>query len=113
MAKNSKIQNGLAESGLNIPPADNAGEVPSVYANTIEMLSMNHIDVRIAFNEVVVETGNAVRNVRRANVVMPVPSFLNLVQIVTANAERLMAASRQQAEQAQAVLTASLNPSQK
>ena len=69
---------------------------------------MNWIDVRIAFNEVVIETGNQVRVERRANVVMPVAAFMTMVQLLAANAQNLAASQQQQAEQAQALLQAKI-----
>jgi len=96
------------EGMLAIPAASNALDVPSAYANSIELLSMNWIDVRIAFNEIIVETGNNVRVQRRANVVMPVAAFKTMVQVLIANAARLAASEQQQAEHAQALLQAHL-----
>jgi hypothetical protein len=68
------------------------------------MLSMNHIDVRIAFNEVLFESGNKPMTLRRANVVMPVPAFMMMVQILSANAQNLIAMGPQQAAMEQAAV---------
>ena len=99
---------GTPEGAIVLPQPSNALDVPSVYSNVIEILSMNWIDVRIAFNEVVIETGNQVRVERRANVVMPVAAFMTMVQLLAANAQNLAASQQQQAEQAQALLQAKI-----
>jgi len=96
------------EGMLAIPAASNALDVPSVYANSVELLSMNWIDARIAFNEIVVETGNNVRVQRRANIVMPAAAFKTMVQVLMVNAARLAASEKQQAEHAQALIQAHL-----
>ena len=93
---------------MTLPAPSHTLEVPGVYANTVEILSMNYIDVRIAFNEVVVETGNQLRVERRANVVMPVPAFMMIVQVLNANARVLAASQQKQAEQAQGLLQAKI-----
>ena len=93
-----------------IPTVANAADVPSVYANIIEMLSLNHIDVRFAFDEVIVESGNKATNYRRANVVMSVPAFLTMVQILQVAAQRVMEMGPESAAIAQAHLTAALKP---
>ena len=74
---------------------------------------MNHIDVRIAFNEMMVETGNKTTALRRANIVMPVPSFLAMVQILQLHAQKLMTSAPQVAEKAQAHLQAAIESAQK
>ena len=103
-AKSAKRAAPGSHEPVSVPPASNASEVPSVYANTIEMLSMNHIDVRIAFNEVLFESGNKPMTLRRANVVMPVPAFMMMVQILSANAQNLIAMGPQQAAMEQAAV---------
>jgi hypothetical protein len=96
-----------ASSNLDIPPASNAWEVPSVYANTFEILSMNHIDIRFGFNEVQLETGGGeIKTVRRANIVMPIPAFMIMLQLLNVNAKRLMETGQQQAQEMQAHLRA-------
>jgi hypothetical protein len=74
---------------LPIPPASNVENVPSVYINSAEVLSMNQIDVRIAFNEIVVEGKDDIANVRRANIVMSVPHFIALAQMLAENVHKL------------------------
>jgi len=89
---------------VSIPAASNALDVPSTYANSIELLSMNGIDVRIAFNEIVIETGNKIRAERRANIVMPTAAFNTMVQVLVINAANLAGAEQQQADHVQALL---------
>ena len=101
--KSSKVMT-AAPPQLAIPPVENAAEVPGVYANTIEMLSANHIDVRFGFNEVVIDSNNSIRNVRRATIVMPTTAFLTMVQLINANAQLLVSTSQRQAAQEQAKL---------
>ena len=69
------------------------------------MLSANHIDVRFAFNEVAVETGNVVRAIRRANIVMPTAAFMTMMQILNANVQLLAPKLPEQAAQSQENLT--------
>jgi hypothetical protein len=85
-AKKGKVASAV-DKPVAVPLPTNASEVPSVYANIFEMLSMNHIDVRFGFDEVVLETGNKPTTFRRANVVMSVPAFLTMVQIVQVHAQ--------------------------
>jgi len=113
MAKLKPPKSPPAPVQLVIPPADNAPEVPSVYANTIEILSMNYIDVRIAFNEVIIETGNRPIVKRRANIVMPTPAFMVALQAVNFNAQVLAASIQKQADQAQASLQAQIQAHEK
>jgi hypothetical protein len=87
---------------LPVPVVSNAGEVPSVYSNFVEILSMNHLDVRLAFNEVAVETGNQVKSFRRANIVLSVPAFMHMLQILNVNAQVLAARVPQEAAAADA-----------
>lgn len=83
--KRNKIGQPLLDSEA---PA-NALSVPSVYANSIEILSMNHVDVRIAFDEICIETGNIGRVERRANIVMSVPAFMMAMSVLNINAKQL------------------------
>ena len=83
---------------LDIPAPLNIQEVPSSYVNNVEVLGMNHVDVRIAFNEILVEKGVVTEVKRRSNLVMSVPTFLNMVQILIANANSLKEAHLQSAE---------------
>jgi hypothetical protein len=108
MAKRVKSEKASVAPSLPIPSPSNASEVPSVYSNIVEVLSMNHIDIRIAFNEVTIEGGNNISTLRRANVVMSVPTFLTMVQILNANAKNLVASQNAQAEAAQAYLQAQI-----
>jgi hypothetical protein len=85
-----------------VPPVENADQAPGVYANAIEMLSGNHIDVRFGFNEIVVESGNSIRNIRRATIVMPTGAFLTMVQLLSGNAQLLAVTAQQQAAQGEA-----------
>lgn len=94
---------------VEIPPAANAPEVPGVYSNMFEMLSMNHIDVRFAFNEVAFETGNAVKTLRRANIVMPTAAFLSMMQILNGNTQSLLSTAHQVQAQEQARMQALIN----
>jgi hypothetical protein len=79
-----------------------------------DMLSMNHIDVRLAFNEVVIENGGVVRTVRRANVVISTAAFMTMVNIINANTQILAANMQQSATQAQThfqeMVNARINP---
>lgn len=95
-------------SQIVLPSATNATEVPSTYANTIEILSMNHIDVRIAFNEVIIETGNKPIVKRRANIVMPTHGFMMALQVLNFNTQNLAASMQKQMDQAQALLQAQI-----
>ena len=83
---------------LDIPAPLNIQEVPSNYVNNVEVLGMNHIDVRIAFNEILVEKGAVTEVKRRSNLVMSVPTFLSMVQILMANANSLREAHQRSAE---------------
>jgi hypothetical protein len=108
MPKRTKSNGHTGASELAIPAVANAAEVPSVYSNAIELLSGNHIDVRLAFNEVVIESGNRLTTVRRANVVMSVPAFMTMVQVLSANAQVLAAAIPQQQALAEAKVKAAI-----
>ena len=102
MAKRSEKKSpAKSVTSVNIPPPANAADVPSTYANMIEMLSANHIDVRFAFNEVAVDTGNVARSIRRANIVMPTAAFMTMMQILNGNLRVLLAKVPQQAAQNQ------------
>ena len=108
MAKRKAPKALLMPEQLVIPAAENVLEVPSIYANTIELLSMNHIDVRMAFNEVIIETGNRPTVKRRANIVMPMQAFMLMLQALNANAQVLAASQQKQVEQAHAALQAQI-----
>lgn len=95
-------------SQIVLPSATNATEVPSTYANTIEILSMNHIDVRIAFNEVIIETGNQPIVKRRANIVMPTHGFMMALQVLNFNTQNLAASMQKQVDRAQSLLQAQI-----
>src|SRR5580692_1991171 len=101
-AIHKKPETQVALQPVDIPPPVNAGEIPGVYANMFEMLSMNNIDVRFAFNEVSFETGGAMRTLRRANIVMPTQAFLAMIQILNANTQVLLSNAQSSAAMAQA-----------
>lgn len=63
--------------------------VPSAYVNQAEVLTAGPIDVRLAFNEILVDHHVAPKMVRRANLVMSQTTFLNLVQLLTTVAARM------------------------
>jgi hypothetical protein len=90
-------------AGLILPPAQNVDSVPSVYINNMEMLSMNSIDVRIAFNEVVTESGPSgggvptLSRIRRASIVMSPQHFIAMLQMLNLNAQSLMAGQQDEA----------------
>lgn len=69
---------------------------------------MNHIDVRIAFNEVIIETGNKPIVKRRANIVMPTQGFMMALQVLNFNTQNLAASMQKQMDQAQALLQAQI-----
>ncbi len=75
----------------NLPLVENADAIPSVYSNSVEVLSMNLVDVRLAFNEVVIESGNRFRVLRRANVVLPKAAFTTMMRVLELNAKNLEA----------------------
>lgn len=91
---------------IEIPRPSNGAEVPSTYVNNFEILSMNHIDVRIAFNEIVIEGADRLSSMRRANLVMPVPIFMALTALLSANARNLAIVGPQQAHQEQSDIQA-------
>jgi len=108
MAKKKAGETKRPDGAIPLPPAENVADVPSTYANTIQVLSMNHIDVRLAFNEVVIEEGKKISVVRRANIVMPTPAFLMNVQLLVANAQNLVKNQNKQAEIMQSHLSAQI-----
>jgi len=69
---------------------------------------MNHIDVRIAFNEVIIETGNQPIVKRRANIVMPTHGFMMALQVLNFNTQNLAASMQKQVDHAQALLQAQI-----
>ena len=69
---------------MTIPRPTNASEVPGVYANNVE-ISASAFDVRVFFNEVVVENGIA-STYRRASVVMSIDHFVVMAMAFMANA---------------------------
>ncbi len=101
MATKKKSENAVVKN-MEIPAALNIADVPSVYSNGFELLSMNHIDIRLGFNEVLIDSGNQVKTLRRANVVMPIPAFMIMLQLLNANAKMLMEVGQQQAKEQQA-----------
>ena len=98
----------MPEGTVPLPLPSNVLEVPGVYANAFQVLSMNHIDVRIAFNEVIAEMGGELRVERRASVVMPTEAFLTMVQLLVANTQILVSSRQQQAEKVRAAIQAQI-----
>ncbi len=81
-----------------LPPATNPLNIGSVYVNNVQLASANIFDVRILFNEVVIEEGKRVTVERRANIVMSVSEFMALVQLLNANVPVIQKSIQMQAE---------------
>jgi len=80
-----------------MPAPSNIADVPSVYANNVQILGAGNFDVRIAFNEVSTEDGGkSVTVLRRANLVMSVPHFLAMVKLLNTQADAIIAAQELQ-----------------
>lgn len=62
--------------------AVNAAEVPSTYVNGVQVLGVSAFDVRLGFNEVLIEDGMKLTCMRRANVVMSPSHFEAMVQVL-------------------------------
>ena len=71
-----------------MPPAANAAEVPSLYVNNVEVLSISTIEVRLGFNKIAVEGKNGTTE-RKANIVMSVPHFIAMTNMFNASATSL------------------------
>src|SRR4051812_29576129 len=69
--------------------AENKDEVPSAYVNHIQVLTAGLIDVRLGFNEIIVDNGSPMRLLRRANIVVSTTTFLNLVSLLNGVAKRI------------------------
>jgi len=69
---------------LQIPQTVNIENVPSTYCNNLEVLAGGMLDVRIGFNEILVERGQPrrVAVIRRANIVMSYPHFKSMVELL-------------------------------
>jgi hypothetical protein len=80
MAKRVKPQSKIQP--VHLGATSNVENVPSIYVNNVEILAVNPIDVRIAFNEVLAERPNVFTPVRRVNLVMSTASFLALIPIL-------------------------------
>jgi hypothetical protein len=99
-----------------LPPARNIDAVPSIYVNNVEMLSMNAIDVRIAFNEVTAEEGSGGRptlsRIRRVNIVMSAQHFLAMLQVMNLNAQTLVAGQQAEADLVQRQIAEAIRQAQ-
>lgn len=80
------------------PPVINSAEVPSVYVNSLELLSAGEFDVRIGFNEVSVERGAdnnpVITSHRKANIVMATEHFFSMLTLLSLNGNAIMEARR-------------------
>ena len=112
MAKVKAAKKTVADQEETLPSPFNETDVPSIYSNAFQLLSMNFIDVRIAFNEIIVDSGSKPRVQRRANIVMPVASFLTMVRMLSVNAQHLQADQERQSRAANAKIDALIESAQ-
>ena len=64
-----------------LPKTTNPDGVKSVYVNNMEFI-MNGMEARLLFNEVIMETGNALAVERRATVVMRLQHFVAMAHLL-------------------------------
>ena len=62
--------------------------IKSIYANNVE-LNASNVDVRMMFNEIIVDHANAITVERRANVVMSMQHFFLFKQVLDQFAAKL------------------------
>jgi hypothetical protein len=87
-----------------IPPATNPNGVKSVYVNNMEFL-MNSLEARLNFNEIIPGAGPLTVE-RRASVVMSLPHFLAMAQVMHAQTENVTKAVKDGLEAVTAAINA-------
>jgi hypothetical protein len=95
IVKSSKKKSAPAIPDARKLPLINA-DVPSAYANNVEIMTAGSVDVRIAFNEILVDRGGMTL-ARKANIVLSTPIFLEALQIFNRVARDIIARSAPQA----------------
>ena len=96
MAKTT-VQKKPASAGMaqvDIPHTVGIENVGSVYCNNLEVLGGGLLDVRLAFNEILIERNpRRVAVIRRANVVMSYPHFKAMVEVLNNTLSQIEAAA--------------------